>query len=88
MDFQLLRIYLLLNLVVFALYGMDKRNAVKGNFRISEASLLILGLAGGGIGGLLGMQAFNHKTSKRHFYLMNAFGFIVFVYIFVSKIRM
>lgn len=54
------------NVVTFALYGIDKYKAKKGRWRIPERTLLLLPLLGGSAGGILGMAAFHHKT--RHWY--------------------
>ena len=54
------------NVVTFALYGIDKSRAKKGRWRIPERTLLLLPLLGGSVGGILGMAAFHHKT--RHWY--------------------
>lgn len=62
-----LEIYLVcINIVTFALYGIDKRRAKKQRWRIAERTLLLLPLIGGSAGGLLGMAVFHHKT--RHWY--------------------
>lgn len=53
------------NLLAFALMGIDKRKAVKGAFRIPEATLFIIAIIGGSIGSIAGMYTFRHKT--RHF---------------------
>ena len=50
-----------LNLLAFALYGIDKWKAKRGAWRISEATLLVSFL-GGSLGALLGMELFRHKT--------------------------
>ena len=54
------------NVVTFALYGIDKYKAKKERWRIPERTLLLLPLLGGSVGGILGMAAFHHKT--RHWY--------------------
>lgn len=65
---KIILIYLLaINAVTFVIYGVDKRKAQKGNFRISEKVLLVLALAFGSIGALAGMNVFNHKTKKPKF---------------------
>ena len=76
MNSQLIRsvmimIYILgiLSLVTFILFGVDKRRAVKHRWRISEGTLLIFSLFGG-IGGLLGMICFHHKTRKWKFRIL------------------
>ncbi len=53
------------NLLAFALMGIDKRKAIKGAFRIPEATLFIIAIIGGSIGSIAGMYTFRHKT--RHF---------------------
>ena len=70
MIFQLLSVYLLaVNVLLFALMGIDKRKAIKGKWRIPEKTLFGLALAGGSIGGIAGMQLFRHKTKHASFKL-------------------
>ena len=56
--------FLIINIITFLVYGYDKYCAIKNKWRISEYHLLGLGLIGGGIGSLLGMLVFRHKTKK------------------------
>ena len=58
---------ILVNLIAFATYGMDKRKAVKGQWRIPEATLIGLALAGGPVGAYAGMKVFHHKTKHAKF---------------------
>ena len=51
-----------INLVTFAVYGIDKRRARRGAWRVPEKTLFLLPLLGGSIGALLGMRVFRHKT--------------------------
>lgn len=68
MNWKILFIWLIaINLITFAAFGIDKRKAVRGKFRISEATLFVLSLAGGSPGGLAAMYAFRHKTKKWYF---------------------
>lgn len=57
-----------LNLVAFALFGIDKglSGATRGN-RISEQTLLLVSAIFASLGGLFGMVLFNHKVSKYNF---------------------
>ena len=50
------------NAAVFILYGIDKRKAKRNRRRISEKSLLWTAALMGGLGALLGMNLFRHKT--------------------------
>ena len=56
-----------LNLLLFILMGIDKRAAKRKKWRIPERRLLTLGIIGGGIGGILGMLVFHHKTHRIYF---------------------
>ncbi|CZQ84866.1 Hypothetical protein Tpal_552 [Trichococcus palustris] len=61
-------IYLIVvNLALFGMMGIDKEKAKKHAWRIPEKNLLLLGLLGGGLGGLLGMRFFRHKTKHTYF---------------------
>ena len=67
-DFQFFLIYLILvNLVAFLLFGLDKRKAQKHQWRISEKALFIPAILGGSIGAILGMHLFHHKTKHWYF---------------------
>ena len=58
-----------INLVTFIFFGVDKRKARKGKWRIPEKVLIGMAIFGGSIGALLGMYTFRHKTKKRKFNL-------------------
>ena len=60
--------FVIINIVGFAIMGIDKRKAIKRTFRIPEATLFIVALIGGSIGSIAGMQVFRHKT--RHWYFV------------------
>ena len=66
-DVTLWGYLILINLIAFALYGIDKRRAKQGAWRISEYTLLLVALLGGSLGALLGMRYFHHKTRHRKF---------------------
>ncbi|MBM3115816.1 DUF1294 domain-containing protein [Jeongeupia naejangsanensis] len=53
--------------VAFVCYGYDKWRARAGGWRVSEAMLQMLALAGGWPGAWLGQRAFRHKTGKPGF---------------------
>ena len=61
-------IYLLaINVIGFLAMGIDKLKAKKDWWRIPEGTLMMLCLAGGGIGTIAGMYTFRHKTKKLKF---------------------
>ena len=57
------------NVVTFLMYGIDKRRARNGEWRISEATLLTVAFLMGGVGSWLGMKVFRHKTDHMKFKL-------------------
>ena len=61
----LLYYLIVINIVTFLVYGIDKWKAKQGSWRISEATLLILAVIGGSIGALLGMKIWHHKTMHK-----------------------
>ena len=68
--FQFMIAYLcIINLIGFAIMGVDKKRAIRGAWRISEASLFFTALIGGALGTTLGMEDFRHKTKHRYFKL-------------------
>lgn len=62
-------VMLIINTFTFTLFGVDKLKAKRREWRISEATLLFSCLPGG-IGGLLGMFFFHHKTRKWKFKIL------------------
>ena len=56
-----------INLVTFAVYGIDKAKAKRGAWRVPEKTLFLLPLLGGSLGALLGMRVFHHKTKHWYF---------------------
>ena len=58
---------IVINVVTFVVYGIDKWKAMKGRWRISEFTLLLLAVIGGSIGALLGMRVWHHKTKHLKF---------------------
>ncbi|WP_062572139.1 MULTISPECIES: DUF1294 domain-containing protein [Peptoniphilus] len=73
-------ILIILNLMNFILYGLDKFKAKHKMWRISEKTLLIFSLVAG-LGGLAGMEFFRHKTREKKFYLANFIGILTTIYV-------
>lgn len=65
---EILIIYLIVNLIVFGMYGIDKQKAIRHQWRIPEHTL-ILGAVFGVFGAYVGMHVFHHKTKKPKFYI-------------------
>ena len=61
-------LYLLaINLIGFFIMWYDKRKAQRGSWRTPEKTLFTITLLGGGIGTIIGMYKFRHKTKKMRF---------------------
>lgn len=56
-----------MSLIAFAAFGIDKYKAKTNRWRISEKTLFLLALLGGGVGAYLGMKVFHHKTRHKQF---------------------
>ena len=55
------------SLLSFVHFGVDKRRARRGEWRIPERTLLACCALFGAAGGLCGMRAFHHKTRHAKF---------------------
>ncbi|EOS51936.1 hypothetical protein C809_00691 [Lachnospiraceae bacterium MD335] len=65
----------LMNLIGFAMMGIDKHKAVKKLWRIPEYTFFVIALIGGSVGSIIGMRVFHHKT--RHWYFVYGMPFIL-----------
>jgi uncharacterized membrane protein YsdA (DUF1294 family) len=59
--------FIVINLIGVGIMALDKFKAEKGKWRISEKTLFLVTLLGGGIGTIFGMYKFRHKTKKMYF---------------------
>lgn len=65
---KLLVIYLILvNVIGFLTFGLDKWKARSNRWRIRESTLFLLAALGGSLGCLIGMKIFHHKTKHKSF---------------------
>jgi uncharacterized membrane protein YsdA (DUF1294 family) len=60
-------VLVVINLIAFILYGVDKHRAKNHQWRISEKTLIGIAVIGGSIGAILGMYIFHHKTKHWYF---------------------
>ena len=56
-----------INLVSFMMFGIDKYKARRGQWLISEATLLAVAAIGGSLGAWMGMKVWHHKTLHSKF---------------------
>lgn len=66
-PWKLLLAWVVVNVLTFALYAMDKTAAERGSWRTSEAQLHWFALAGGWPAAIYAQQKFRHKTTKASF---------------------
>jgi len=86
---HILFIYLIaVNILTFILMWSDKRKAKKKEWRVAEATLLLLAFIGGALGLFFGMFKFCHKTLKRSFRAVAIIGLIVSLIIYWIAFRL
>lgn len=73
--------YILINCFELFYMFLDKQKAKAHKYRIPEMFLLGLALAGGSIGGFIGMRLFRHKTRKWYFHFVFWLSLIVHIVI-------
>ncbi len=76
---------LVINLISFILYLIDKRKAIKHKYRIPEKELLLFGLIGGCFGALLSMLINHHKTKHIKFILLVPLFCLIWIYLIYKK---
>ena len=62
--------YLVISIISFVMFGVDKKKAIKGEYRIPEATLLLTAALGGCVGSIIAMKFFHHKTRKPKFFIL------------------
>lgn len=77
---------LIINLLSFLMFYIDKRKAIKDKWRIKESSLHLVSFAGGVYGSIAAMLLFHHKTQKIKFCLITALALIVNIALIVGAI--
>lgn len=68
-----------MSLIGFILMGMDKKRAIKGQWRIPERTLIIQAFLGGGLGTLIAMYAFRHKTKHIKFIFLVPLAALIYL---------
>ena len=78
--------FIVINLLTFLLYGLDKYKAIRREWRIPERALLLMAFVGGAFGALSAMRIFRHKTRKGRFKLMIPLFCLLWGYVIVHKV--
>ena len=79
--------YVCVNVIAFILYGLDKKYAREGRWRIPEKTLLGIAMIGGAAGAWAGMQTFRHKTKHMSFRILVPVFVLVHVGIIAMVVR-
>jgi len=72
-----LAFFVSVNILTFVLYVIDKRQAVKNKWRISECILIFFTLSCGGIGAFIATRFTKHKMNTRIFKFARLVGLII-----------
>lgn len=67
MKFIIIIYFICINIIGFISMYLDKRKAIKSEWRIKESTLIMVVILGGSIGACLGMETFKHKTKHIKF---------------------
>lgn len=76
--------YVLWGVVAFVAYWRDKRAAVRGAWRVKEATLHWIGAAGGWVGALVAQRVLRHKRKKASFWVVTWGTGVVHVAVWVG----
>ncbi|MBE4908221.1 DUF1294 domain-containing protein [Bacillus luteolus] len=78
-------IYIILNFYGYILMNVDKKRAIKNEWRVSEKKLWVISLLGGALGVTIGMKHFRHKTKHFSFkYFLPILSFLTLaLYVFI-----
>lgn len=77
-----LKLYLLLiNIVSFIVFFVDKRKSIKNKWRIKENTLHLFSFIGGVYGSIAAMLLFKHKTRKPKFCIITAIALGINIFI-------
>ncbi|WP_080552384.1 DUF1294 domain-containing protein [Finegoldia magna] len=75
--------FLIINLITFLAFLIDKRKAVHNKYRIAENVLIFLCIIGGFIGALNSMVIFKHKLYKKKFTITIPLISLIYIVVFV-----
>ena len=69
-PFSVVGAYLILGVITFIAYAIDKSAAQKNEWRTKESTLHFMSLIGGWLGALIAQQKLRHKSKKQEFQIV------------------
>lgn len=78
---------LIINLISFFLFFIDKQKSKNNKWRIKESTLHIVGFLGGITGSILAMIFFRHKTRKPKFIIITIIALLLNIFLAYRFIR-
>ncbi len=85
-PFMVIVYLIIINIISFLMFYIDKRKAKKHLWRIPEATLLFFAFIGGSFGAFIAMRLFRHKTKHAKFYVCVPLFMIIHIIIIVTGI--
>jgi len=78
--FKILIVYLvIINIVAFVTYAVDKYKAKHHLWRVPEVTLILLAFVGGALGAFLGMEILRHKTQHWKFKILVPLALVLWI---------
>lgn len=74
-------IILIMSVITYFAYAIDKKKSIQNKQRISEKSLFMLSILFGALGGILAMHFKRHKTKHFMFHFVNWLSLILHIYL-------
>lgn len=68
---------LLLSIITYFAYSLDKRKAIKGRWRTKEKTLLLMSFLFGSLGGIIAMYTKRHKNKHWYFVFVNFSSLVI-----------
>lgn len=75
---------IIINIISFFIFALDKFLAIKHKNRVSEKNLLLISLIGGSIGSLVSMIIFRHKIRKPKFIILIPLFIIISLFLYTK----
>ena len=74
-------VLLIISVITYFLYALDKKRAIKEKRRISEKTLLLFSFFLGATGGIIAMYTKRHKTKHWYFVVINFLSLVIHIYL-------